>query len=79
MPRQDWSDLAVGDRVEVVYRDSDLCGREGIITEVDGYGARIRLPDGSGVGFSHRSSLKKLSKPATRPVSPVFYTLKEAH
>lgn len=79
MPLETWSDIEVGDRVQVVYRESSLCGRQGVVVRADEWGARVAIDGEEGdTGFSYRSSLEKLSNPPPkRPISPIFYTIKE--
>ena len=78
MPSSEWADLHVGDRVEVLYRECAVFGRTGTVIRMLNYGTRVMI-DGEEHGFSERTSLKKLggSLP-NRPVSPVFYSIKEA-
>lgn len=81
MPAGEWSDIHVGDRVEIVYEHSEYQWRQGVVRRADDWGARVVIDGEDGdIGFSHRTSLKILSKAPIlpkRPISPVFYRLKE--
>lgn len=83
MPAGEWSDIHVGDRVEIVYEHSEYRWRQGVVIRADDWGARVAIDGEEGdTGFSYRSSLKILSKAPPspkRPISPVFYSLKETY
>lgn len=75
----------VGDEVIVTTPDSDMYGQQGVVAIIDnethGVLVRIDLADGSRVSRAYfkETDIRPCGALGKRPVSPVFYSIKETY